>query len=595
LGFGLVVAVALAVRGVELWELSDTPLLQFVLGDAKNYVAWGLEIAAGDWLGQETFYQAPLYPYFLGSLFSLFGEDMFAVRVFQLFVGAASCGFLSLAGSHFFGRKTGIVAGLMLAFYAPASYADLMLQKSVLDIFFVCLSLWLLSLSAMRASARACFGLGLALGTMTLSRENAMVFPLVLVPWLMLRRDLDLRQRRSFAALFLCGITLVLLPVAIRNFAVGGEFHLTTSQFGHNFYIGNNPAADGTYAPLIVGRGDPRIERLDAIELAESALGKQLTPSEVSGFYAERALQYIKDDPLDWLALMLRKVALVFTAVEMVDTEDQYTHAESSLLLYLTGLIFHFGVLAPLAALGLIISWPRRETLLPLYGLFVIYTGTLVVFYVFARYRLPLVPFLVLFAAFATVMGRDYLAVASGTSIARSTLAGALVAVFCNWPIADKLHMRSVTHYNLGNELYGVGRTAEAIAEYRIATRLDPGNAFATHNLGAVMAGQGDLEAAVAQYRKALVINPNYVQAHFNLARSMHEFGDAAGAIQHFDIGLRIEPRHASVHNELGELHLAREEWSKARDCFEAALRMQPDFGEAQKNLTRARALLQGN
>ena len=592
----LVFTVALAVRAVELWQLADTPLLEFVLGDAKNYVAWGLTIASGDWLGHETFYQAPLYPYFLGLLFSVFGEDLFAVRVFQLFVGATSCGLLTLAGWQFFSRNAGIAAGLMLAFYAPAAYADLMLQKSVLDIFFVCLSLWLLSLIATRAaSVRACLGLGLALGTMTLSRENAMVFPLVLVPWLLLRRDLDRRKRWHFAAVFMCGISLVLFPVAVRNWTVGGEFHLTTSQFGHNFYIGNNPAADGTYAPLIVGRGDPRIEGQDAIDLAQSALGKTLTPAEVSGFYTERALRYIKEDPVDWLALMLRKVVLVFTSIEMVDTEDQYTHAESSWLLYVTGMMFHFGVLAPLAALGAIITWPRRETLLPLYLLFAIYTATLVVFYVFARYRLPLVPFLVLFAAAAVAHGRGFVSNANRSGIARAALAGFAVAIFCNWPIADKQHMRSVTHYNLGNELFGVGRLDEAIAEFRTAIELDRDNAFATHNLGAARAGQGDLEAAVVQYRKALAINPSYVQAHFNLGRSLLELEDAAGAIEHFEVGLGIEPRHAMVHNELGEIHLDRREWSKAFERFELSLRLQPDTSVTRANLDKARAGSQGN
>ena len=133
-------------------------------------------------------------------------------------------------------------------------------------------------------AARACFGLGLALGTMTLSRENAMVFPFVLVPWLLLRRDLERRERRNFATVFLCGISLVLFPVAVRNWTVGGEFHLTTSQFGHNFYIGNNPAADGTYAPLIVGRGAPRKEGQAARDLAQRALGTSRTPSALSRF-----------------------------------------------------------------------------------------------------------------------------------------------------------------------------------------------------------------------------------------------------------------------------------------------------------------------
>ena len=73
-------------------------------------------------------------------------------------------------------------------------------------------------------------------------------------------------RRVAFAASFAAGIALVLLPVAVRNASVSGDFHLTTSQFGHNFYIGNNEAADGTYKPLLFARGDPRVEIQDAID-----------------------------------------------------------------------------------------------------------------------------------------------------------------------------------------------------------------------------------------------------------------------------------------------------------------------------------------
>lgn len=585
----IVFAVALLVRGALLFELADTPLLEFVLGDAKNYVAWGREIASGNWLGDETFYQAPLYPYFLGTLFTGLGDSLFSVRVVQIFVGAAGCALLALAGARFQAPRAGIAAGLMLALYAPAFYADAMLQKSVLDIFLVCLSLWLLSVVATEGSARSCVGLGVALGTMMLTRENALVFPLVLVPWMAFRSKLAAERRRAFIALLLLGISLVLVPVVLRNWVVGGEFHLTTSQFGHNFYIGNNPAADGTYAPLLEGRGDPRIERLDAIALAEHAEGRKLSPSEVSKFYSDRAWRYIGEQPFDWLALMLRKVALVFTSIEMVDTEDQYTHAESSIVLWSAGVLFHFGIVFPLAVLGVFVSWHRRERLLPLYLMFTIYTATLVVFYVFARYRLPLVPFLMLFAGVAATEGRAFI-----SGLERSRLAGlflllALALVFSNWPIAEESRMRSVTHYNLGNELAGVGRVDEALAEFREAVRLHDANALATHNVGALLAGRGDLAGAKAQYERALVINPGYAQAHFNLARTLLELGDGDGAVRHFEEGLESEPQHADVHNELGELFVRRGEWETAVTRFETALRTRPDLAKARTNLEAAR------
>ena len=81
------------------------------------------------------------------------------------------------------------------------------------------------------------------------------------------------------------------LPVVARNYSVDGGFYLTTSQFGSNFYIGNNPNADGTYASIRFGRGAPEFERLDAKEVAEEAVGRALSPSEVSSFWTGRALR----------------------------------------------------------------------------------------------------------------------------------------------------------------------------------------------------------------------------------------------------------------------------------------------------------------
>ena len=38
-----------------------------MMGDAQSYHAWAQEIAAGNWIGDDVFYQAPLYPYFFAN------------------------------------------------------------------------------------------------------------------------------------------------------------------------------------------------------------------------------------------------------------------------------------------------------------------------------------------------------------------------------------------------------------------------------------------------------------------------------------------------------------------------------------------------
>ena len=551
---------ALLLRGLQLWQLNDSVASDMILGDAQNYDARAREIARGDWIGDEVFYQAPLYSYFLAVIYRFVGDAPLVVRLVQMVLGAGSCVLLSQAGWRFFGKPAGVVAGLLLAVYAPAIFFDSMLQKACIDVFLVSASLWILSAIDSRRSLGLCFGLGVSLGVLVLSRENALVFCLVLLPWLLLLPAAAWRTRVAFAASFAAGIALVLLPVAVRNAAVSGDFHLTTSQFGHNFFIGNNEAADGTYKPLLFARGDPRVEIQDAIDLAEKVSGRELSRGEVSDFYFQRGLRFIQSHPGDWARLMLRKLRLAFNAVELVDTEDQYTHAEWSFVLRWTGLVMHFGLLAPLAFLGVWVTWPQRSRLLPLYLLVSSYAAGLLVFYVFARYRMPLVPFLALFAA-AGVCGLGGLF--RGRSAGQiAALCGSVFAftLFCNWPMIEPDRMRSATHFNIGNELVARDRIDEGTHHYREAIRLDAGNALANHNLGAVLAEGGELAQAQAHFERALEITPHYAQARSNLAR---------------------------IHNDLGLGYLAAGERDRAAMSFREALRIDPSLTEASRNLAR--------
>src|SRR5262249_23583604 len=153
-------------------------------------------------------------------------------------------------------------------------------------------------------------------------------------------------------------------------------------QFGPNFFIGNNATADGTYASLRYGRGAPEYERQDATNLAERAEGRRLSPAEVSAYWRDRALDYITSNPGQWVALVGRKFALLWNATEVVDTEGQETYAEWSLPLKVLGPVMHFGVLVPLAALGLLVSWRRDERLYVLVALCASYAASVLLFYV---------------------------------------------------------------------------------------------------------------------------------------------------------------------------------------------------------------------
>jgi tetratricopeptide (TPR) repeat protein len=578
-------ALALAVRLVYIWQIRRAPFFTVLMGDARAYDEWAQRIAGGDWLGHDVFYQAPLYPYALGTLYSLAGRDLLVVRVCQAIIGSAACVLLGLGAARLFSRQVGVIAGLALALYAPAIFFDGLLQKSVLDLFFVCLAIWLLSGLVEEPQRRTSwFWLGLAMGALTLTRENAGVIIGVTLLWGLAWPEVSLRARVAAAGVFLLGLALVLLPVAVRNNVVDRGLYLTTSQFGPNFYIGNNAQADGTYMSLRFGRGTPEYERQDATELAEDATGQQLTPAGVSTYWTRQALAFIRSEPSAWLTLLGRKTALLWNRSEMFDTESQESYAEWSTLLRLAGLVGHFGVLVPLACLGLIVTWPLRDRLWVIYAIPAAYAASVVMFYVSARYRYPLVPFLVLFAA-AGLAALPRLRHATTLRPALVVVAAVLlVAVLVNRPMLSADLMRAITEHNLGAALQSDGRLDDAIEHYRRAIAIRSDYAPAHNNMGAALRAKGQEADALASYERALAERPDYPEAHYNLANLLLDQGKLDEAIDHFRRALP-SLRGPDVHNNLGIALAARGQSNEAITEFRNALRLDPDSSRTHRNL----------
>ncbi len=621
----MVFALALAVRVLHLWQIRRAPFLSLLMGDALSYDLWAQRIASGEWLGREVFYQAPLYPYLLGVLYRIVGHDPMAARIVQIVLGSLSCAMVSIAGTRLFGQRAGYVSGVLLAICGPAIFFDGLIQKATLDVFLCSVLLVCVALLVDRVTIARAAGAGMTLGALALTRENAVVLLPALLAWVGWRELRDARRWLPLLALLL-GAAVMLAPVAVRNFVVGGELHLTTSQGGPNFYIGNHEGASGTYQPLRAARGNAAYERQDAIDLAQQALGRSLTAGEVSSYWWQRGWQWITAHPTDWLALSAKKLLLTWNAEEATDTEDIYSHAEWSLPLKIGTTLCHVGVLAPLGLLGVWLTRGRWRDLWGLYAMMAIYSVSVAVFFVLARYRYPLVPFLALFAGAAIAQ----LPAWWRSTAAREKLQAATVLLFtiiaCNWPLLPAAAMRAVTHYNIGYEFQTRGQADEAIAEYQTALALVPTYAPAHSNLGALLAARGQHEEARTHYReasrleptlaeplinlgidlaeagqyaeaidtlqRAVAIDPNHVGAHYNLGMALASVNRVDDACREFERTLALDPRNAAAHNNLGILFASTGHLTEGIAHFRAALTLRPDYPEAAANLQRAQAMV---
>jgi Tfp pilus assembly protein PilF len=372
---------------------------------------------------------------------------------------------------------------------------------------------------------------------------------------------------------------------------VGGEVFVTTSQLGPNLYIGNHEAADGTYESLKPFRGKAAFERQDATDLAEQALGRPLTPGEVSAYYTGEVLEFIRSHPGAWLRLLARKFVLVWNATEISDTEDQYTYAEWSWPVA-AGTIWNLGALAPLAILGFFVAAPGWRKTWLLHALLATYIAGIVLFYVFARYRFPIVPFLVLLAAMGLAGAREFFHRASRARIAGCVGAIIAVAVFCNLPLVARDRLRATTHFNFGTGLEAKGLDEDAIREYRLATRLDSGLAVAHGNLGLLLAKQGRLSDAAVELEDTVQLWPDYAKGFNNLGVVLARMGRLADAQAPLESAVRFDPNYAeaqrnlaSVRSRLADLYAQSGELDAAAAELRRVIEASPDRSDAHNNL----------
>lgn len=571
------------IRLIYLVELRQTALFAVVLGDGKEYDRWAQQIAGGHWIGSEVFYQSPSYPYFLAIIFAFAGHHLIVVRVVQAILGAISCGLLGYAAKEFFNQRAGIIAALLLAIYPPAIFFDGLIQKSSLDLFLVSAILAVLAKFQRQHAWKWLAMAGFALGLLIVNRENARVFYPILLAWLLIYfRTEGLRRRLRWAAILTIFTAAVLLPIALRNYYVGKEFLISTSQLGPNLYIGNHAGAHGSYEPLIAGHSNAEFERSDAKQLAEQAAGKPLSPSQVSDYWVNRSFDYIRHQPLNWLRLLGRKLLLTFNAREAVDTESIEAYSEYSIILRALSWI-NFGLIFSVAAVGAWLTRAHWRRLSLLYAMVLGMALSVALFYVVARYRYPMVPFVILFAA-AAISFVPQLRTLPRTPL----LAGILVAIGA--AILSYLPIKTLgdeTFLNVGEELIRVNRPNEAIPVLTKFVNTSPNSADGHYNLGLAFRQTRQNDAAINEFASAIRLRGNYFEAHVAMALTLEDKGMPFGALDEFQNALNLQPNNASVRVSLADLLSNLGRTSEAIVEYQQAAKVAPNLFEAHYRLAQ--------
>jgi len=357
----------------------------------------GEAVAHGDWLGgwSAGYDTGPLYGYWLALPYRACSYRWVCPVAVQAILGALGPALAFGIGRALYSGAVGVLAAVLTCLYTPSIFYEALLVKFGLLPFSVAAALLCLA-RARRSGAPAWAVLsGAALGVLAALRVNALLVLPVAILWLVVPVR-GLRARLRTALLVCGGALLVLGPVTARD-AVASRRGLGTSLWGIHFYIGANPEADGTYAPVSGIREDVVGHVVDARRIAERLERRPLTAHEVSMHWYRKGLAFIRAQPLAYVRLQGKKLRRMLEADEQGSFGDDF-HDHQAISRVLGLPLLSFGAIVPLGVLGLLVTLARgRPALLPLFTL--AYVVSLLPFFVTGRYRLPLVPPLLVLAA----------------------------------------------------------------------------------------------------------------------------------------------------------------------------------------------------
>jgi len=524
----LVGAVALAARAAYLVDLRDTPFFDHPQMDALFHDGWARSLASGAWWGSEVFFRAPLYPYFLGVLYALLGTDYLAVRIVQFALGTATALLTARFLHPRYGRVAAAVGGLLVALYGPLVYFEGELLLVVLEAPLNLVALWALQRAGERPTAGRWAAAGALLGPAALVRPIVLALPAVVGVHLVVRHR-GAGGRR--AALYAAGLLLVVSPVLVRNYVVGGDLVPVASQGGLNFYLGNHEGADGraALAPEFRATWSGGLE--DSKRLAEKAEGRPLRPSEVSRYWYGQAWTWASGNPGAFAAHQARKLGYFWDAFEIPNNQDYYFFSGLARV-FRVPLLIGFGVVGPLALAGLALGIRRRRVSFAVAAVPAVLTAVVVAFFVCGRFRTALVP---LFALWAGIGFAEAVRAIRARGRGDIALYLGVLAVVGWWSNSDphgfrERHLPTESHLRLGVFHATRGDPASAERHYRRALELNPGFAEGWNNLGALYAGRGDLVRAGEAFERSLEAHPGYPKAVSNLAALAFRLGERSRA-----------------------------------------------------------------
>lgn len=581
-------------RLIVLARLTTSLFLLPTQGDMRFYDEWAQRILHGQFTDHVAFYGLPLYAYLLAGFYAVFGYGPFFPSLIQAALEGGTCSVVFLLGRRVFdgraalafnskGTVIGLIAATGWAFCVPAQTYSVILMPTAWLIFVFWFLVWkVVQFGERPPTLPACLAFGLLIGVTAMGIATIFfIIPLMVAaivaaaPPSPQEPQARLAAKLAAIALLFLGVGVGASPAWLHNRFLARDPVFLSAHSGVNFWIGNNPDANG-YPRFPPGlRAGQRALLADSITAAESALSRPLKRSEVSAFWLGKAKAYIAQNPGAWLRLLGVKIANFWSAFQYDDLSIITSLREGGVTFPGPG----FGVIAAFALPGMLLAFFSVPASRWILAAVLLHMLSLLSVFVTERYRLAAVPGLLLFAAFGLwelwrncATGRYWRALLYGALL--------LTSAFLVTARRGDAELWALGPYNSGLQALEAGHLDAAERKLGLAHAYVPSNAEVDLALGNLWHARGEKIKARRFYLDALALQPRHKPALNNLGVLAFEDRQWIVARRLFGQALAVAPDDAKTHYLLARACFALNDIACAESQIGAALRLQPEQKE---------------